>query len=347
MSTYLSVRDGGKTNEEGNNRALSQIMSEGVLGESDLLVSEKSGTPDMSVDVAVGDGFISEGDYNYHGWIDAVENVAVDASDPTNPRIDRVVMYIDKAVVSSATTNNLGATKFDVVAGTPAASPVAPTDGDVDTAVGAGNPWIELAQISVAALVSSITDANITDLRSQISMNVFGFAQMLKRSSAPATPAANNIRVYPIVDNGIVVLQLVDENGDVYKFVTTDVSGSLIAPTQLAPKIQSLSYGATVTPNWNNGNHQRLTINDSTGASVATFTLANGTNPVDGAIYTLEFLVTDPDGFDLTWGGKYKFPNDSEPFIDDTVNSISIITFKYNATADEYHLIGEVTSLSI
>lgn len=347
MTAYLATRDGGKTNEEGRFRLSSQILSEGILGEGDMLVSEKSGTPDMSIDIAVGDILISEGSYNYHGWTDAIENVSVDAADGTNPRIDRVVAYIDKSVVASTNSNNPGALKFKAVAGTPAGSPTAPTDGTVDSSVGAGNPWIELAQLAVATAVSSITDANITDYRVRASLNVFGYMEMLKRSAVPSTPAANFIRVYPIVENGVVVLRLVDENGNVYKFVTTDSTGGLIAPTQLAPKVYGLTYGSTVTPNWNNGNEQRLVVNDSTGSSVATFTLANGTNPKDGAVYTLVFEITDPDGFDLTWGNKYKFPNDVEPFIDSTVNSISYISFKYHAGKDEYHMIGEVTSISI
>jgi hypothetical protein len=40
---------------------------------------------------------------------------------------------------------------FKVVAGTPASSPAAPLDADIQTSVGAGNPWERLANITVAS----------------------------------------------------------------------------------------------------------------------------------------------------------------------------------------------------
>lgn len=109
---------------------------------------------------------------NYIGWIDAVENVTVTAAHATLPRKDRLVAYIDLALITSATTNNLNALKFLVVAGTAASSPVVPTSGAIQTAVGASNPYIVLADVNVAAATTTIVTANITDARTPAALNM-------------------------------------------------------------------------------------------------------------------------------------------------------------------------------
>lgn len=123
----------------------------------------------MSVDVAAGTGIIPTAAIPYPAWSDATVNKTVTTANASNPRKDILVAYIDLTVPTTSVTNNLGALKFAIVAGTAAASPTDPTSGTIQTAVGAGNPWIYLARISVAASASSIVDANITDLRQPIS----------------------------------------------------------------------------------------------------------------------------------------------------------------------------------
>jgi len=49
--------------------------------------------------------------------------------------------------------------------GTPAASPVAPTDNEISSALGASNPFIRLANVTVASGAASITSGNIEDTR--------------------------------------------------------------------------------------------------------------------------------------------------------------------------------------
>ena len=106
-------------------------------------------------------------DSAYTAWIPAgaPETVTVTTANPSNPRIDRLVMYVDRgATPSSATANNPTLCKLMLVAGTPAGSPSRPSNGTVDTAV-SNNPYIDLADIRVNAGVTQITDANITDTR--------------------------------------------------------------------------------------------------------------------------------------------------------------------------------------
>src|SRR6478609_339261 len=101
----------------------------------------------MSVDVNIGSldnfGLVLVKDASsveHYGWFDATVNATVTTSDPTNPRIDTVVAYIDNSLITTGTTNNLGALKFKVVAGTAAASPSAPNSSAIQTSIGSGNP---------------------------------------------------------------------------------------------------------------------------------------------------------------------------------------------------------------
>lgn len=193
MSRYVSYRDGGKTTEEGIFKWFLKFFSKGSSLANDtttLQVTQNGGGADMSVDIAAGDAHIPYSTYSFYAWSDATENVSVTAADGTNERYDIVVAYIDLAVVSSATDNNLGALKFDIVDGTPAGSPADPSDSAIQTAVGASNPWIKLARVSVPAGVSSIVDAYITDLRDEIV-----FTGKIKTDTINENTAANGVTI--------------------------------------------------------------------------------------------------------------------------------------------------------
>lgn len=105
----------------------------------------------MNVTVATGAAFVQGRMFEVHT---AGETLAIGAADPTNPRIDRIVVKLDNSsAVRSAS--------LAVKAGTPAASPTPPAlqrDGTV---------WeLSLAQVYVAAGATSISAGNITDERS-------------------------------------------------------------------------------------------------------------------------------------------------------------------------------------
>lgn len=135
--------------------------AEGVLmvpgsTSSSLSVTEKSGTPDMSVDVAEGSCLIAGTEGTYQGTYFAenrgTTNLVIGAADATNERYDLIVAKVEDSDYSGATD----AWSLAVVAGTPAASPADPTTPDNS---------ITLARVSVPALDTSIEDAQITDLR--------------------------------------------------------------------------------------------------------------------------------------------------------------------------------------
>lgn len=169
MAQNLSVRDGGATSESGIMRWLRQLSSNGEgpinTGSTNLLaVSQHAGSANMSVDIATGEVIISYQDYCFYTYnTDSPYNLAISTADPSNPRIDCVVAYVDLSVVSSSSNNNPGAMKFKDVTGTPAGSPSAPDSTAIQSAVGAGNPYIILRNVAVAAAAGSIVDANLSN----------------------------------------------------------------------------------------------------------------------------------------------------------------------------------------
>ena len=129
------------------------IFASGVLNAADLLVTAPGGT--MAVSVAAGQGWVvgsraSQG--AYHVVNDAPKTVTIAASDPTNPRYDRIVANINDAAYSGA----LNSFVITVVQGAASSSPVEP-------AIPADS--FELARISVGAAVTTIASGNILDRR--------------------------------------------------------------------------------------------------------------------------------------------------------------------------------------
>jgi microcystin-dependent protein len=127
----------------------------GVRGNADLKVTQ-NGTPNMSVIVPAGEVYIpgTSTTYQgqYYGLNDGSVTLALSASDPTNPRIDLVAAVVQDSSYAGAANQWV----LQIITGTPAASPTIP-------ALPASS--IAIAQIAVAASVSSIVNANITDRR--------------------------------------------------------------------------------------------------------------------------------------------------------------------------------------
>ena len=209
MAIYLSNRDGGKTDEQGHYKFQTNAFTGNVL-DGGLLVTQNSPLA-MNVKVSGGDARIPYSDYAYTAWIPAgsPETVTVTTANPSNPRIDRLVMYVDRgATPSSVTANNPTLCKLMLVAGTPAGSPSRPSNGTVDTAV-SSNPYIDLADILVGAGVTQITNANITDTRVLVgapiadgsvtntklstSAILLGYAEITSNFASSATPAITDI----------------------------------------------------------------------------------------------------------------------------------------------------------
>lgn len=123
----------------------------------DLAVNQ-SATPGMSVTVTAGGAYIlgtstaTQG--MYFAYNDAAETLVITAANPSLPRIDLVSLVVSDSAYAGATNT----AAFVVTAGTAAAVPVAPS---------APASSISLATIAVGAGVTSILNANITDVRTR------------------------------------------------------------------------------------------------------------------------------------------------------------------------------------
>lgn len=144
-----------------NDRLSSQGLwrTTGILSSADLAVTQ-NGVANMSVNVALGwaaiVGTTQANMGTYIAYNDAVTNLTITTANGSNPRIDRICMTVSDSFYSGA----LNQVAFQVIAGTPAASPAAPA-----TPANA----ISLATVLVGTGVTSILTANITDTRVQAS----------------------------------------------------------------------------------------------------------------------------------------------------------------------------------
>jgi hypothetical protein len=141
-----------------------QGFVEGVIGTGDFAVTQRGTGANMSVDVAVGSGWIKvdTGTRNglSHAWSDAIENVAVAAAHATLPRIDRVVVQYNDSAIPAGTGGDVPTVR--VVTGT------ATSGATLDNETGAASvpaDSLHLADVLVAANASSILTAAVRDRR--------------------------------------------------------------------------------------------------------------------------------------------------------------------------------------
>ena len=207
MTVYLSNRDGnGKTNEEGHYRLQTRVYEGNVLFVDDLKVKQNSPLG-MSVLVSLGDYRLeTSSGYSYTGWIDVDTAVTITTADPANPRITTIILYVDKGATTSASPpNNPGIAKLLAVNGTPAASPTAPNGTTLQSAAGAGNPYMKLAEVLVGTGVTQITNANITDFRTKLTLvdNVVDTSSIINASVTNAKMATNSVDNAQLVANAV------------------------------------------------------------------------------------------------------------------------------------------------
>lgn len=153
------------------------IPATGVLGANSLFVTGP-GTG-MTVSVGAGWGAVLSSTALagvYQIYNDGATTLTVTAADVTNPRIDRVVATVSDSFYSGATNT----VAFQVIAGTPAVSPVAPATPSNS---------ISLATISVAAGATTISQGNITDTRQAITGTLAEASYYILTSARTLTPA--------------------------------------------------------------------------------------------------------------------------------------------------------------
>ena len=147
-----------------NDRLTTQALwaTTGIINSSSLAVTANSPVG-MSVRVASGwaaiVGTTQANMGTYVGYNDAQVTLTITTADVTNPRIDLVCMTVNDSFYTGSTNNVV----LQVVAGTPAGSPVAPS-------LPANS--ISLATVAVAAGALSINSGNITDTRVLVTTNI-------------------------------------------------------------------------------------------------------------------------------------------------------------------------------
>lgn len=155
----------------GKHSAEAYSSFEGLLYGScvaDGFVVTKSSS-NMNCSIAAGAGLIKVGT-TYARRV-AIEGdpltVTVSAASATLARRDTIVLYVDNSVTPTTSvednTNNI--LKGMVVAGTPAQNPAAPNATTIQSAVGAGNPYIILYDILVPANATNLSTATLYDRR--------------------------------------------------------------------------------------------------------------------------------------------------------------------------------------
>ena len=163
----------------GNNNSFDQrghfyraFLSGNVSG----MTVKQNSTPNMTVLVEHGSALLNKNSTSASiAEIKSDTSVSIDTANTANPRIDTVVIYEDTSVAipteeASYWQDGAGG-RFKTVSlpGTAAASPVALSDANIQSAIGAGKPWTRLADITVLANSSTIINSNIADKRSELS----------------------------------------------------------------------------------------------------------------------------------------------------------------------------------
>lgn len=146
--------EGVDTTETQYSRLLRNIGQgvNGVPGDNNLLVYADSSGMNVKVKVA---GGLSQAIVRGHMYQSTAEETLTISAAASSPRIDSVVLRLDPSANSIV---------LAVVAGTPAASPSAPSLTQTDTAV----YELLLANVAVGASVTTISAGNVTDKRTFI-----------------------------------------------------------------------------------------------------------------------------------------------------------------------------------
>lgn len=186
LLTALHLSEDGSTPDI-DRRFMGSLTGDGsrVVGIDSFEVSQKSGTPNMSVDVAPGRGWVLGTDDDFQGsyYVEstAVVNVVIAAADSTNPRKDVIVARVRDSVHAGGANDDWLVT---VIEGTPASSPAVPTIDD---------STLVLAIIDVEANETAIEDEHITDQRTSSTYNAGGYLTttgtiVASASNYPASP---------------------------------------------------------------------------------------------------------------------------------------------------------------
>lgn len=249
----------------------------GVADYTSMAVSQAA-TPSMSVQIAEGHAIIAGSEASNQGFYiaynDAAVTVSIAASSPTLARIDRVCVAVQDGFYSGANNQVI----FQVVTGTPSASPVAPA---------APNNSLTLALVAVAANATSIVNANITDSRTR--------AQFSDIHLTSGATAANTIQINGLAAQTGKAIRVNDSTGT-QKF-GIDIDGTVTFPDGTT-QITAATYNPNLIVNTQTGTTYTVVSTDAqklitlNNASAITLTIASNATqslPVGTAVNISQF----------------------------------------------------------
>lgn len=194
-----TVRSGATQHpEEMLDFLMTHVLDQGgvksIASSGDFFVEAQS-SPNMTVKVNLGYAFVQKSDKSKTYPVrlySSTQNVTITSNSSGNTRKDAVILFINLGTSPNTTATDVA--ELVAVVGTPSASPTSPTDNDILTSIGASNPFIRLADVTVGSGVSTITNTNILDTRVR--------AINIKKS-----------RVYDVSSDGSTVIFDVEKGG--------------------------------------------------------------------------------------------------------------------------------------
>lgn len=254
----------------------------GIIGSSSLAVAPNS-PAGMSVLVSSGWAAIVGTTQSNMGvytvFNDATTTLTVTTANPTNPRIDRVVVTVQDAYYTGAFNDVI----FQVVAGTPAGSPVAP-------ATPANS--ISLATILVGAGVTQINAGNITDTRVDTTTNLpVGDITAVTAGSGLSGGGSSGAVTLSLDYAAATTLTLNAQTGTTYTTVLADASAKMVtlanasSITVTIPLNSSVAYPVGAQINLAQTGAGQVTIQGAGGVTINS-TGATATQPQLRAQYS-------------------------------------------------------------
>lgn len=174
------------------------VRAGGVLYPSADFVSSVATGGGLNVDISQGRAYVKGGSSNAY----PVRNTAkitleIDANGAANPRYTSAVLYIDTAAEPDDDGQGVGVAVLTDVNGTPAASPVPPTEGQIIEAIG-NKPYLVLGNYLVNPGDTGISAPQISTVAKRVFMRTPSPTHLIPFAES-VTPNLNNSNQQKIV----------------------------------------------------------------------------------------------------------------------------------------------------